>query len=77
MSISAIAPVYTNLKAVRILPKSKENIGRQYIYNEVLDITKKLHVPATFHTDKIELPTPTTAVISKLDELGISFDKIV
>ena len=55
MSVEAIAPrIYSGLKAVRIMPKSKKNIVRPFIYNEVLDITKKLHVPATFHTKKIE-----------------------
>jgi len=78
MTISVVTPyVYTGLKAIRILPKSPKNIGRELIYNEVLDITRKLRVPATFHTNLIEMPTPTTAVISKLDELGISFDRIV
>ena len=78
MNIPAVAPyVYTGLKAIVILPKSENNIGRKYIYNEALDITKKLRVPATFHTNKIEFPTPTQAVISKLDELGISFDRVV
>jgi len=77
MSVEAIAPrVYSGLKAVTILPKSKENITRPFIYNEILDITKKLRVPATFHTAKIELPEPTLAVLEKLKELGISYSKV-
>lgn len=77
MKINAITPVYTDLKSVLIKSKSKENIQRPYLYNEILNITKKFHVPATFHNNKIELPAPTIAVIDKLNELGIKFEKIV
>jgi hypothetical protein len=77
MKINAITPVYTDLKSVLIKSKSKENIQRPYLYNEILNITKKFRVPATFHNNKIELPTPTIAVIDKLNELGIKFEKIV
>lgn len=77
MSVDAVAPrIYSGLKAVRILPKSDKNIVRPFIYNEILDITKKLHVPATFHTAQIELPEPTLAVLDRLKELGISYSRV-
>lgn len=75
MKIPAITPIiYSGLKSATIYPK--ENVGRQFIYNEVLDITKKFHVPATFHTKKIELPNPTNAVLAKLKELGIFYNEV-
>lgn len=75
MKVPAITPyIYSGLKMVKIL--QEENTGRKYIYNEVLDITKKFHVPANFHTNKIELPEPTQAVIARLNELGISYSSI-
>ena len=77
MSVKAINPIYTGWKTAVILAKTGENVERPYLYNEILDITKKFKVPANFHVDKIELPTPTTDVIAKLNELGIKFDKIV
>ena len=77
MRANAITSVYTGWKAARILPKAKKNIERPYLYNEILDITKKFRVPANFQTHKIELPSPTKAVIAKLKELGIKYEKIV
>lgn len=77
MRTNTIAPqIYTGLKAIRISPKYKKNIGRPLLYNEILNITNKFKVPATFHTGKIELPEPTFAVLKRLKELGISFRKI-
>ena len=76
MKVPAIAPtVYSNLKSITILPK--ENAGRTYIFNEVLDLTNKLHTPATFHNNKIEVPTPTKLFLSRLNELGINFNEVV
>lgn len=77
MRTNAITPVYTGWKSANIFAESEKNIKRPYLYNEILDITKKFHVPATFHNNRIELPTPTVAVINKLKELKIQFEKIV
>lgn len=78
MRTNTITPItFTGIKAVRIFPYSKKNINRQFLYNEVLDITRKLKTPANFHTKKIELPSPTQAVIARLNELGISFSEVV
>ena len=74
MSIFPIIPkTYTNIKAIRISPKSKKNINKPFLYNEVLEITRCMGLPATFHTKKIELPSPTRELIAKLKELGISY----
>lgn len=77
MRTNAITSVYTGWKSANIFAKSEKNMTRPYLYNEILDITKKFHVPATFHNDRIEFPTPTVAVINKLKELKIQFEKIV
>ena len=77
MRINAITSAYSDFKSVRIMSKSKENIKRPYLYNEILDITRKFKVPATFHNNKIEMPNPTLSVITKLNELGIEFQKIM
>lgn len=72
-----ITPVsFTGIKAIRIKPDYKKNINRPYLYNEILDITNKLKVPANFHSDKIEMPSPTKALLARLKELGIFYRKI-
>ena len=76
MSSLAITPSFTGLKPIYILPKAKGNVNRPYLYNEVLDMSRKLKVPATFHNEKIILPEPTQAVITKLNELGISYKNV-
>ena len=71
MKIKSITP--TNFQAgVRIL--GAENKSHQYLYNEINNITKEYKIPATFHTNMIELPSISEQIIKKLNELGIKFN---
>lgn len=54
--------------------KAAENKENQHLYNHILNITKEFKIPATFHTNEIELPSVSKAVIAKLKELGIKFN---
>ena len=71
MKIYSITP--TNFQAgVRIF--GAENKSHQFLYNEVNNITKEFKIPATFHTNMIELPSISEKIIKKLNELGIKFN---
>lgn len=77
MRTNNITPIsFSGLKAIKIKPKYKENADRPYLYNEILDLTKKMKVPANFHTNKIEMPSPTQALLTKLKELGIFYSEV-
>ena len=70
MKINSIEP--TNFRAgVRI--KSAENRHRQYLYNDLIGITKEFRIPANFKTHEIELPSVSKSIIDKLKELNIKF----
>ena len=53
-----------------------ENKHRQYLYNDIEAIRKEFKIPVLFHTQKVELPSVSKAVIAKLNELGIKFKNI-
>ena len=64
----------TNFQAgVRI--KSIENRHKNFLYNEVNDITKEYKIPANFRTHDIELPSVSKAILAKLNALGIKFSE--
>lgn len=62
---------------IKIDPKSKLNQGKQYLYNEVIDIVKENKVSAEFHTNYINLPDATKNVLEKLKEKNIEFIRII
>jgi predicted metal-dependent TIM-barrel fold hydrolase len=70
MKINSIEPTTFNA-GIKIL--CNENKGNQYLYNHVLKIARDYKIPATFHTDKIELPSVTKAILEKLNEFKINF----
>ncbi len=51
----------------------------QYAYNQVNKIVKANQVQADFHSDRIDISSPTerqtTSILDKLQELGINFVK--
>ena len=51
----------------------------QYAYNKVNKIVKANQVQADFHSDRIDISSPTerqtTSILDKLQELGINFVK--
>ena len=62
----------TNFQAgVRISAKENENC--KYLYNHVNNLTKEFHIPATFHTKEIELPSVSKMILERLKDLGIKF----
>lgn len=71
MKINNIGPTNFN-GGIRI--NSMENKENQYLYNHILKITRDFKIPATFHTQEIELPTVTKDILKKLKELGIRFN---
>lgn len=74
MRMAAITPTsFQGLKPIYVPPKSKKNLSRKFIYNDVLNIVRRLNVPATFTNKRIELPAPTKDLIDELKKLGISY----
>ena len=70
MKVNSISS--TNFQTgIRISAKENENC--KYLYNHVNNLTKEFHIPATFHTKEIELPSVSKAILSRLQELGIKF----
>ena len=62
----------TNFRAaVRIT--SAENKSHQFLYNEINGLTREFKIPASFHTQEIELPSVSKQIIDRLKELGIKF----
>ena len=70
MKVYNIEP--TNFKAATVI-KCSENKGHKYLYNEVLNLTREYHIPATFRTEQIELPSISKTIMEKLKELKINF----
>ena len=71
MKIMGVEPISFNA-GVRIM--DSENTGHKYLYNEVLNMTREMKIPATFYSTKIELPSITKSVLARLNELGIKFN---
>ncbi len=61
--------------AITIPAKCAQNKSHQYLYNEVMDIVKKEHIPALFNNEGIKLSNTTKNVIEKLKSLGIKYIK--
>ena len=59
---------------VKIL--AAENKENQYLYNHIQKMTNEYKIPATFHNNRIELPSISKIIIEKLKELGIKFSSI-
>ena len=74
LNINNTSPVFKG-GSIQIL--SKNNPTKEYLFNEVIDIVKKNQVPAIFHRDGINISASTRAVIEKLKESGIKFNKLV
>lgn len=53
-----------------------ENKGNEYLYNHIQKMTNEYKIPATFHNNKIELPSISKIIVEKLNELGIKFRNI-
>ena len=53
--------------------KSANNKQHQFLYNEVLKLTRDFKIPANFRSKEIELPSISEKIIEKLNELGIKF----
>ena len=58
---------------IRIIAKSRNNKKHPFLYNEVLAITRKERISATFHNNRIDLPAPTKEAIAQLKLLNIKF----
>lgn len=66
-------PTFTGVKI-----NSEDNKHVQYLYNKVVDITKKDRIPAVFNTGvdgTITISPQFTSTLDKLKELGIKFTK--
>lgn len=70
MKIHSITSTNFNGGVQIIVAENKEN---KYLYNHILNMTKEFKIPATFHTDMIELPSISKSIIAKLNELKIKF----
>lgn len=55
---------------------SKDNSGRQYLYNEALDITREQKLPAVFTNSGIFFSRVTDSLVKKLEELNIKFSEV-
>lgn len=55
---------------------SSENQHRKFLYNDLEAIRKEFKIPALFHTHKVELPSVSKAILTRLNELGIKFKSI-
>ena len=55
---------------------SKDNSGRQYLYNEALDITREQKLPAVFTNSGILFSRVTDSLVKKLEELNIKFSEV-
>ena len=68
MQINKINP--TNFRGkVKIL--AKENTHRKFLYNELMNISKKYELSATFSNDVVEFPNISNNVIAILNRIGI------
>ena len=63
-----------NFNAQVYIP-TKQNAKNQYLFNQVLDILNKYHMPATWNNDGISIPSICQKAIGDLKELGIKFDR--
>lgn len=77
MQVNNVSPVFEG-KNIKIT--SEINKGRQYLYNDVLDIIQKTPVPAVFANEGITISAPEskslTKVLGDLTKAGINFDTI-
>ena len=55
---------------------SIDNKHRPFLYNDVEAIRKEFKIPANFHTNEIELPSISKAILKRLQDLGIKFNNI-
>jgi hypothetical protein len=74
-----ITPVIGKTSKVIINKSHPKNNSHILLFNEVDNIIKKRHVPATLHTGegRIELPSATIQVLDDLKKLGIHYEPIV
>jgi len=71
MKIQSITPTSFN-GGLNIM--AAENKGNELWSYHVLKIARDFKLPANFHTNNIELPSVSKAIIEKLNELGIKFN---
>ncbi len=71
MRIAKTTPTFTP-RADIIVPQNL-NKGRQYLYNEVLDLVNKHKKPAIFHNKWIEVSNVCENFKEALNQIGIKF----
>ena len=70
MKTNAVTP--TNFQSgVKI--RAAENKSHKFLYNEVLELTRKQGLPANFRTHEIELPSVTIDIMKMINSLKIKF----
>jgi len=63
--------VNTNFKAINI--KAIDNKHKQYLYNEVVDMVNKHHIPSLFGPEEIILNTNAKKTLEKLNKMNIKY----
>ena len=61
----------TNFKSINI--KAVDNKHKQYLYNEVVDMVKKHHIPSVFGPKEIVLNTNAQKTIDKLNKMNVKY----
>ncbi len=57
----------------RSLHIPREINTRKYLYNEMLDLTNELKIPANFDNDGITFPRITFKLLDRLKEMGLTW----
>ena len=74
MYITPITNYSFTSNTIRIL--AQENKMREYLYLDILNLTRTEKFGASFHTNFIDIPSPTKNVIDKLKSLNIKFGPV-
>jgi hypothetical protein len=62
--------VYIGFRSLHI---PRKHNTRKYLYNEMLDLTNELKIPANFDNEGITFPRITFKLLDRLKEMGLKW----